>query len=85
MNSNLAYYQQRAEAELQMAQRATDPAVGKAHYQMAGFYLDRIHGDGEDAPLSAALSRTASALRGKAEHLLAELEKVGVVVVRPPS
>ena len=40
----LDYYQQRAEAEIEMAQRAEHARAVQAHYQLASAYLDRIHG-----------------------------------------
>ena len=39
------YYQSRAEAEIEMAQRANHARAVQAHYQLASAYLDRIHGD----------------------------------------
>lgn len=41
---DLAYYQNRAEAELELAQRASHPKAVRAHYLMAESYLDRVHG-----------------------------------------
>jgi len=41
------YYYRRAEAELEQAQRATSPAAVKAHYTLAGHYLDRVYNEGE--------------------------------------
>jgi hypothetical protein len=43
-----AYCEQRAEAELLLAQAADHPAVVRAHYLLAGFYLDRIYYQGGD-------------------------------------
>jgi hypothetical protein len=37
------YLEQRAEAELSLAQAAEHPAVVRAHYLLAGFYLDRLY------------------------------------------
>lgn len=37
------YLEERAEAELSMAQAAAHPAAVRAHYLMAGFYLDRLY------------------------------------------
>lgn len=37
------YFERRAEAELQLAQAAEHPAVVRAHYLMAGLYLDRLY------------------------------------------
>lgn len=42
------YLEQRAEAQLQLAQSATDSRVVQAHYALANAYLDRLHGE-EDA------------------------------------
>lgn len=39
-----AYYQTRAEQEIQRAQKADHPEAVKAHYLLAGFYLDLVHG-----------------------------------------
>jgi len=48
-----AYYELRAEAELELAQRAEHPAVVRAHYILAGNYLDIVYGndakDGQEA------------------------------------
>ena len=41
------YFYERAEAELKLAQNAEHPAVVKAHYLLAGYYLDRVYGPGE--------------------------------------
>ena len=43
------YYQLRAEAETEMAQRAQCPKAVQAHYRLASAYLDRIHGDSPKA------------------------------------
>ena len=37
------YFYVRAEAELELAQRAEHPAAVKAHYELAGYYLDRSY------------------------------------------
>jgi hypothetical protein len=39
------YYERRAEAEIALAQQARHGAAVRAHYELATFYLDRIHGD----------------------------------------
>lgn len=36
------YYQKRAEAEIERAQKATLPRVVQAHYQLAEAYLDKL-------------------------------------------
>ena len=40
------YYQQRAETELELAQTAEHANAVRAHYLLAGYYLDRVHGEG---------------------------------------
>ena len=37
------YFEQRAETEIELAQRATDARVVQAHYELATQYLDRIY------------------------------------------
>ena len=49
---DLDYFQRRAEAEIELAQRAQHRRVVQAHYELASAYLDRIHAetsDGSDA------------------------------------
>lgn len=36
-----AYYEERAEAEIEAARCAGHPSAVKAHYFLAGYYLDR--------------------------------------------
>ena len=43
-HEDLDYYQRRAEAEIELAQRADNTRVVQAHYALASAYLDRIHG-----------------------------------------
>jgi hypothetical protein len=38
------YWTRRAETELKRAETASDPAACKAHYELAGLYLNRVHG-----------------------------------------
>lgn len=40
----IEYFQQRAELQIELAQRAENPSAVKAHYQLASAYLDRIDG-----------------------------------------
>ena len=40
------YLQRRAEAEIELAQRATHSSAVRAHYELANAYLDRIHAEG---------------------------------------
>ena len=53
MREEEEYFYKRAEAELELAQRATRPEAVKAHYTLAGHYLDRVYGDGRRLAESA--------------------------------
>lgn len=50
---DLAYFQTRAEAELELAQRASHPKAVRAHYLLAELYLDKVYGQPGDAEHSA--------------------------------
>ena len=50
--NEMDYYLERAEAELTMAQRSTSPQAVKAHYTLAGYYLDLVYS--ERSGISAA-------------------------------
>ncbi len=39
-----AYFYRRAEQELGQAERAENSGAVRAHYVLAGFYLDRVYG-----------------------------------------
>jgi hypothetical protein len=41
---DITYFHQRAEAELKMAEKSVAPQAVKAHYELAGHYLDRVFG-----------------------------------------
>jgi hypothetical protein len=45
--SDLRYYEHRAEVELEQAQAAGHPNAVRAHYHLAGRYLDLIYGEAE--------------------------------------
>jgi hypothetical protein len=45
-----AYFEERAEIELQAAEASEHPDAVRAHYLLAGYYLDRVHGDGDQPP-----------------------------------
>lgn len=45
------YLYRRAEQELEQAQRADHPAAAKAHYLLAGLYLDKVYGSPEQDEL----------------------------------
>ena len=47
------YLEARAEAELSMAQAAAHPAAVRAHYVLAGFYLDRLYYPDEAGTIEA--------------------------------
>lgn len=57
MTDDQNYFYDRAEAELAMAQKAAAPQAVKAHYMMAGIYLDHAYGDADprDEAIRAAL------------------------------
>jgi hypothetical protein len=44
-HKDVDYYQRRAEAEIELAQRSDDARAVRVHYELASAYLDRIHGD----------------------------------------
>ena len=41
-----SYYRRRAEEEIARAQASTNERAVSAHYHLAGFYLDRVYGEG---------------------------------------
>ena len=47
-HDDASYYQARAEAEIRLAQSARHQRVVQAHYDLANFYLDRLHGQDID-------------------------------------
>ena len=40
------YFYHRAEEEIARAQASSDERVVKLHYELAGFYLDKVYGEG---------------------------------------
>jgi hypothetical protein len=44
MITGTSYFEGRAEEELQLAEQAAHPAAVRAHYLLAGFYLDQVYG-----------------------------------------
>ncbi len=56
------YLERRAEAQLELAQSATDPRAVQVHYQLANSYLDLIYGE-ERGDANAA---SAPDIRGNA-------------------
>ncbi len=49
-----AYYQKRAEEEVELAQRSTDPVAVQFHYAMTELYLEKLHGPPSRAPAAGA-------------------------------
>ena len=49
IGDDVEYFEQRAETEIELAQQASDSRVVKAHYELATFYLERIHGQATEA------------------------------------
>jgi hypothetical protein len=49
-HEDVAYYERRAEAEIELAAKATHPPAVQAHYQLACAYLDRIYPDNPREP-----------------------------------
>jgi hypothetical protein len=49
IDSDQAYLEARAEAEIEAARSAAHPAAVRAHYLLAGYYLDRLYGSEEKA------------------------------------
>lgn len=43
---DVTYFERRAEAEIELASKATAQSVVQAHYDLASAYLDKIYGDG---------------------------------------
>jgi hypothetical protein len=41
--ADVDYYEQRAEQEIALAQASAHPEAVRAHYLLAGFYLDMVH------------------------------------------
>lgn len=42
---DLDYYERRAEAEIELARRASHSRAVQAHYDLANLYLEHIHGE----------------------------------------
>lgn len=54
MRDDSSYFYDRAETELELAQRATHPLAVRAHYIIANHYLDRCYGGEPQAAAAAA-------------------------------
>ena len=61
---NLDYFQKRAEAELALAQSAEHANAVRAHYTLAGYYLDLVHNEEAQAALAAAAEEGAALAGG---------------------
>ncbi len=46
-DDDVRYFLERAETEIELAQRAEHPKAVAAHYHLAQSYLDRVYGDQE--------------------------------------
>ena len=57
------YYLARAERELELAQESDHPDAVRAHYLLAGYYLDRVYGPDPGEPDSAGERRQELAAR----------------------
>jgi hypothetical protein len=61
---DLEYFFRRAEQELEMAAASEVPEAVRAHYVLAGYYLDRCYGGGDqgrhDGDLALALANHAA-------------------------
>jgi hypothetical protein len=79
MDEDRTYYEDRAEAELACAQKSEDPAAVRAHYALAGYYLDLVYGDGTAEALISGASVAATPPVRPA--LLAQLRAVGVIIL----
>jgi hypothetical protein len=55
-----SYFEERAEEELELAQQATHPKAVKAHYDLAGYYLDKVHGTPDEEELQRNVADRSS-------------------------
>ena len=62
--ANLDYFQKRAEAELELAQSAEHANAVRAHYTLAGYYLDLVHNEEAQAASSASNEAGEGGLAG---------------------
>ena len=62
MSKDRFYYIQRAEEELEIAQTSNEPAAVKAHYTLAGYYLDRAYGTPDDVEDSPRMAQAGPAI-----------------------
>ncbi len=49
-DNDRTYFYERAEQELAMAQQAAGPESSRAHYELAGHYLDLAYGGDQGTP-----------------------------------
>lgn len=76
--SDRDYYYQRAESELALAQQSTNQEAVKAHYELAGYYLDLVYGDAGQGSHAERQQEMEAAFPG-AEQLVARLRAAGVI------
>lgn len=55
------YFQQRAEAEIALAQKAEHPDACRSHYLLAGYYLDIVHNEAPAEPPEPVVREAAIA------------------------
>ena len=60
MRDDNTYFYERAETELELAQRATHPLAVRAHYIIANHYLDRCYSDAAAVPAGETTSEPPS-------------------------
>ncbi len=81
--SDRDYYYQRAEAELALAQQSANEDVVKAHYELAGYYLDLVYGHAEQGTHAERQEEPKAAFPDAAE-LMARLRAAGVILLGDP-
>jgi len=80
MERDRDYYYMRAESELALAEQSSSPNVLKAHYELAGYYLDLAYGDDDEGTPSERDRRFAVAFP-EAPQLIARLRAAGIILL----
>ncbi|MDT9598642.1 hypothetical protein [Sphingosinicella rhizophila] len=63
------YFEQRAESEIEMAQTARHEKAVRAHYEMAGLYLDRVHAPDDNDLDAGSLDKVEAEQEGEAKQI----------------
>lgn len=63
MTPDHAYFLERAEAAIEMAQKASNPSVVHVHCQLADLYLNEAYGDGSGRPVTNEQVRSRIGVR----------------------